>query len=339
MPDSARPPQRAGDFDCDVAVVGLGPVGTLLGILLAQQGLSVVGVDAAADVYPLPRAIVMDHEVMRLFQQIGLADALGDSTSAYRASEYRAADGSLLRRMSSPPEPWPMAWPPYLSFVQPELEGGLRRLAAGLPGLTMRLMTEATDIGAPDRPELTLRDLSSGRIETLRPRFVVGCDGGNSLVRRRLGIDFEDLDFDEPWLVVDVLLNAADDQLPQANTQYCDPARPHTFVIGPGALRRWEFMILPHEDPASINQEARIAELLAPWLKPGQARIWRSATYRFHALVARSWRRGNVLLAGDACHMTPPFLGAGHGSGAEGRGQSGVEAGRGAARWPPRNDP
>ncbi|MEI9430256.1 FAD-dependent monooxygenase [Mesorhizobium sp. Cs1299R1N3] len=89
------------------------------------------------------------------------------------------------------------------------------------------------------------------------------------------------------------------------------PRAPHTYVCGPGRLRRWEFMILPGEDPAEINWPERIWELLSPWSRPDQARLWRSATYNFHALVAEQWRVGSVFLAGDACHMIPPFLAQG----------------------------
>ncbi|MDR5652882.1 bifunctional 3-(3-hydroxy-phenyl)propionate/3-hydroxycinnamic acid hydroxylase [Ruixingdingia sedimenti] len=295
----------------EVAVIGLGPVGITLCNLLADMGVSTVGIDAAADVYALPRAIGMDHEVMRVFQQIGLAGALAPHVGAYRRSEYRAADGGLLRLLDSPPEPWPLSWPPYLTFVQPELERCLRARLADRPGVRLRAGVELTGIETPETPVLTLRDTASGQTETLRPRFVVGCDGGNSFVRRSLGIGFEDLDFDEPWLVVDMIVDGPVDGLPETNVQYCDPARPHTHVIGPGGLRRWEFMMLPGEDPAGMNREERIWDLLSPWLKPGQARLWRSATYRFHALVARDWRRGRVFLAGDACHMTPPFLAQG----------------------------
>lgn len=108
-----------------------------------------------------------------------------------------------------------------------------------------------------------------------------------------------------------MLLDAPAGSLPDINIQYCDSLRPHTHVVGPRNLRRWEFMILPGETPEQVNTAERIWQVLSPWLKPGEARIWRSATYRFHALVAREWRRGNVFLAGDACHMTPPFLAQG----------------------------
>lgn len=295
----------------DVAVVGLGPVGITLCNLLAQHGVDVVGLDTRPGIYALPRAIGMDHEVMRVFQNIGIADDLATAVDAYHDSIYRAVDGTILRRFVSPPEPHRLGWPAYLTFVQPELEKSLRDKALSRAGIELHPGVEVVHLDDPSLPRLTVRDFASGDETSLEARFVVGCDGGGSFIRRSLGLTFEDLVFDQPWLVVDVLVGDAPPALPATNVQYCDPSRPHTFVRGPGRLRRWEFMMLPGETAEAINRPERIWQLLAPWIAPGQAEIWRSATYRFHALVAERWRVGNVFLAGDACHMTPPFLAQG----------------------------
>lgn len=295
----------------DVAIVGLGPVGVTLSAQLAARGMSVLAVDAAADIFNLPRAIGLDQEVMRVFQGLGIADKMASVTSAYRPTEYRTADGEVIRRFTSQEPPYPLAWPPYLTFLQPDLERVLRDHIGESETVDIRLGTELTDLtDFSATPVLTLLDRTSGEVRTETARFVVGCDGGNSFVRRHLGIAFEDLVFDEPWIVVDMLLDQ-EVSLPEVNVQYCDPARPHTFVVGPGNLRRWEFMLLPGEDPVAMSKEQAVWGLLSPWLKPGEARLWRAAAYRFHALVAERWQEGRVFLAGDACHMTPPFLAQG----------------------------
>lgn len=198
-----------------------------------------------------------------------------------------------------------------MTFLQPDLERVIRDSLADQPNVDMRLgyaLTGLTD--GPNGPVLTLRDRETGTPADVSARFVVGCDGGNSFVRKSLGIAFEDLGFDEPWLVVDMLVEETG-SLPEVNIQFCDPARPHTYVVGPGSQRRWEFMLMPGEASEDLTGEDRIWSLLAPWLARGDARIWRAATYRFHALVAETWRSGNIFLAGDACHMTPPFLAQG----------------------------
>jgi 2-polyprenyl-6-methoxyphenol hydroxylase-like FAD-dependent oxidoreductase len=146
----------------------------------------------------------------------------------------------------------------------------------------------------------------------MQARYIVGCDGGTSLVRKLLNMGFESLDFDEPWLVVDVIVD--DNKLhkfPDTFVQYCDPARPTTYVVGPGNHRRWEFMVLPGQVADDMNREEAIWGLLSRWLEPEDGRLWRAAPYVFHALIAEEWRRERVFLAGDAAHMTPPFMAQG----------------------------
>lgn len=299
------------EIRCDVAIVGLGPVGITLANLLGSFGHTVIAVDAALDVFDMPRAMGLDHESMRTFQSLGLADRMAPFIEIYRPSEYRAADGALLRRLEAAPAPHPLAWPPNLTFVQPDLERALREHARRWPSLALRLGAEVTEVkNIEAEPTLVVREVATEAMETISCRFAVACDGGGSFLRKVLAIANEDLDFDEPWLVVDIILTE-EVELPELNIQFCDPARPSTYARGPGPLRRWEFMLLPGDEPAIMQRHERIWELLRPWLRPDQARIWRAATYRFHALVAESWRKGRVFLAGDAAHQTPPFLAQG----------------------------
>jgi 3-(3-hydroxy-phenyl)propionate hydroxylase len=93
--------------------------------------------------------------------------------------------------------------------------------------------------------------------------------------------------------------------------QHCNPARPATYVKGIGQRRRWEIMQLPTDDPDTFATEENVWRLLRPWISPADASIERAVPYMFHAVLARQWRRGRLLLAGDAAHLTPPFLGQG----------------------------
>src|SRR4029077_12803732 len=81
--------------------------------------------------------------------------------------------------------------------------------------------------------------------------------------------------------------------------------------VGPALHRRFEIMLLPGEDPRAMEQSDSVWRLLARWLTPDDATLWRAASYRFHALVASKWRVGRVFLAGDAAHQQPPFIGQG----------------------------
>ncbi|WP_439596346.1 bifunctional 3-(3-hydroxy-phenyl)propionate/3-hydroxycinnamic acid hydroxylase [Falsiroseomonas sp.] len=297
--------------DHDVVVVGFGPSGAVATALLGQAGFRTLAIDRSTEIYPKPRAIAIDHEILRLFDNMGIAEQVLPHTAPFPASEHFGVDGQLIRRIDMVPPPYPMGFTPTMVFTQPPVEAALRAHAATQPGVTVELGTELVGIAQDaTRATLTLRSAAGTRAVTAQT--VIACDGASSFTRQALGIGFVDLVFDEPWLVVDMLVGEeALARLPATAAQHCDPARPITAIVGPGNHRRWEIMLLPGEDPARMQTEPEVWRLLSRWLKPGEATLWRAASYRFHALVAESWRQGRVFLAGDAAHQQPPFIGQG----------------------------
>jgi 2-polyprenyl-6-methoxyphenol hydroxylase-like FAD-dependent oxidoreductase len=297
--------------DCDVLIVGLGPVGAALAALLARRGIEIIVVERDPSIYPLPRAVHFDHEIMRLLQQLGVADEVQRHAQENPGYEFRSADGRLLMRCNAAPET-PSGWASGYMFYQPGLETALRdilttsphadvRLGWSFEGLTQDGDDVSVSLRGPDGPAM------------IRADYVVGCDGASSRVRSAIGGGLFDYGFDEPWLVVDV--NAPPGcRTPDVNLQVCDPARPTTCVLSGPGRHRWEFMLLPGETPDDMLQDATIQGLIAPW-DCGPVEIERKAVYRFHGLVANRWRSGRVLLAGDAAHQTPPFAGQGMCSG------------------------
>lgn len=296
----------------DVIVVGFGPTGATLAALLGQRGLRVAVFDRLPDLYPLPRAIGLDHEVMRVMQELGIEEQVLPHAAPYRPSEYRGVDGTLIQRLDMAPEPHPMGWAPNYVFNQPAFERALRGRVAQWPNVEVHLSSEVQGFDeGPQGVSVRVRH-EDGTTARYAGRYLVACDGGGSPVRKQLGIRFKDLNFDEPWLVVDALVDdAVLERLPSTQVQYCEPERPSTYVVGPGRHRRWELMLMPGDQlPDPVPDEA-LWRLLARWIRPGEATLWRAACYRFHGLVAEQWRRGRVLLAGDAAHMTPPFMAQG----------------------------
>ena len=294
-------------FDCDVLVVGLGPVGAALAALLARRGVSVITVERDLVLYPLPRAVHFDHEIMRLLQQLGIADEISRNATANPGYEFRTADGQLL--LSFAPEmETASGWASGYMFHQPSLERALRDILAADPHAEVRIGCQLE--GLDQDPEGVTAKLSGpeGPAE-IRARYLVGCDGASSPVRQAVGAGLSDYGFDEPWLVVDVKVQPGA-RTPDINLQVCDPERPTTCVLSGPGRRRWEFMLLPGETPEAVLRDGFIEDLLAPW-ECGPLEIERRAVYRFHGLVAERWRVGRVLLAGDAAHQTPPFAGQG----------------------------
>ena len=299
--------------EVDVIIVGMGPTGATLAGLLGQRGVRVAVLDRLPDLFPLPRAAGLDHEVMRIMQELGIADRLAPHIEPYRPSEYRGMDGQLIQRLDSTPPPFRLGWAPNYVFEQPAFERAIRARLGELPNVTTECNAEV--MAAGQEAEYAWADVKlPGRADLERyvGRYLIACDGGSSPIRKQLGITLEDLGFDEPWLVVDAIVSEQKlAELPQTQVQYCEAGRPATYVVGVGQHRRWELMLLPGDSLSADFPPEQLWPMLQRWLRPGEAEIWRAAAYRFHGLVANEWRRGRILLAGDAVHMTPPFMAQG----------------------------
>ena len=296
----------------EVVVVGHGPTGAIAASLLGDKSIRTLAIDRQRDVYDKPRAIAIDHEILRLLDNLGAAERVLPYIAPFPASQHFGAKGQLIRRIDMVPEPYPLGYTPSMVFTQPPVEAALREHAASYDSVEVELGTELLGFDqSPDHVTLHLRD-DNEATRSVTADYMIACDGASSGTRQALGITVEDLVFDEPWLVVDLLVNNASlGKLPETAAQFCEPSRPASFIVGPGNHRRFEIMLLPGEDSREMEEPAQVWRLLARWIKPDDATLWRAASYRFHALVAQDWRRGRIFLAGDAAHQQPPFIGQG----------------------------
>jgi 3-(3-hydroxy-phenyl)propionate hydroxylase len=300
--------------DCEVLVCGLGPVGQLLALLLGRAGVSVSAIDRAPEPFDLPRAAVVDDEVLRIFQAAGVdAQILADSQVQREVSFVTAAGRpqTLLR-----PVDGSQGHPPLVSIHQPSIERTLIAALAEQESVRTawgrRLLSFDQDA---DGVTATVEAVEGGEPATVRARWLVGCDGGSSWVRQLLGIEFGGSTFRQRWLVVDALVDR-----PLTRVRH-----PHFFgewrrpivslPMSPGR-HRWEWMLHPGEDEAPFLDPDSLRERIAPWLDGEQASVERAVVYTFHARTAARWREGRALLAGDAAHLMPPFAGQGFSSGA-----------------------
>ncbi|GMV61998.1 MAG: 3-(3-hydroxyphenyl)propionate hydroxylase [Parvibaculum sp.] len=296
--------------ETEVLIVGLGPVGAALGVYLGRMGVSAIAIERDKDVYPLPRAAHLDHETMRLLHLAGGAEAVARASQPLSSYEFRNAAGELLMGFKPTGDLAPTGWPWSSMFHQPTLEHALRARLAEMPTVSTRLCHALKTYETAGEGILAEIEGPEGAYE-VAARFIVGCDGGNSTVRRKAGIEFDDMGFDEPWLVIDTVLKNGVTRLSTVGLQHCDPARPVTSMPMAPGRHRFEIMLLPGEKPEDVVSDEAIAAMIAPYADASALEVERRAVYRFHALIAKTWRMGPVILAGDAAHQMPPFLGQG----------------------------
>jgi len=303
--------------DHDVVIVGLGPTGATLAHLLALKGIKTLVLEREPAIYPLPRAVHFDDETMRVFQTVGIADALFKKIRINPGMRFVDADQTTLLDWPRPDNISAQGWHPSYRFHQPDLEYQLRKQLTSRADVIALLGCKVVDItriretpAQPGHCVISYIDAQQ-QAQQVTSRYVVGCDGANSMVRSAIGTDYTDLGFRERWLVVDVLLQTEKPELGDFTVQHCNPARPCTYVRCPENRRRWEFALHDSETDADMQNEKHIWSLLQPWLTSTEASIERSAVYTFRSTLAQTWYADHLCLAGDAAHLTPPFMGQG----------------------------
>ncbi|MFJ9732604.1 bifunctional 3-(3-hydroxy-phenyl)propionate/3-hydroxycinnamic acid hydroxylase [Streptomyces sp. NPDC101171] len=301
-----------------VVIIGAGPVGVTAALLLARYGVRSVILERHRDVYPLPRAVVVDDEVRRILQRVGVQEEFSAISRPARGLRLLNARHRVIAEFARSRQGH-HGFPQTTMFDQPELERLLRTALAGRPECELRSAVEVVSVSAGTDGtapvKVTFRRDGSDEDEHLWADAVLGCDGAGSLTRDAIGAVWEDLHFQEDWRVIDVRTSRPV-RTWEGVDQICCPTQPATFMRLAEDRYRWEFRLADDEVLEGPSGWQRLRGLLAPWVDvpsgPGDDfTVIRQARYTFRARLADRWRRGRVFLLGDAAHLTPPFVGQG----------------------------
>ncbi|WP_417599823.1 bifunctional 3-(3-hydroxy-phenyl)propionate/3-hydroxycinnamic acid hydroxylase [Pararhodobacter oceanensis] len=298
-------PERA-----DIVIIGAGPVGLTIANYLGQLGISVLILEQRAELIDYPRGVGMDDETLRSFQSIGLADAVASHTVPDQKMRFIAMDGRTLATIA--PKTRVFGWPRRNSFIQPMIDRILFDGLARFPSASVEMGTELTGF-EQCADGVHLQVTKDGVAHRIATDWLIGCDGGRSIVRKSLGIGFEGITDSTRWVVVDLL----NDPVGRPDSRlYCEPARPFVSIALPHGMRRLEFMVLGDETEEDLTSPEGLRGLLGRAMpRPDDAEVLRSRVYTHNARLATAFRKDRVLLAGDAAHLMPVWQGQGYNSG------------------------
>lgn len=301
--------------DTDVVIVGAGPAGLMLANFLGMYGKRAIVLEAMDSLIDYPRGVGLDDESFRTIQTVGLVDAVRPHTSPQHI--MRLVNGSGKVMLVNNPQTDEFGWERKHSFIQPEVDralyDGLSRY--GHVQVLFGHRVETVEEDADGVTAIALLSSASGQItqHRVRGRYLVGCEGGKSPTRKRLGVTFEGESPATRWLVVDV----NNDPLGTPNVFLgADPRRPYVSIGLPHAVRRWEFMLHDDETEDQVTDPAYVNDLLAAHVpNPAELDFIRRRVFTHHGRVASDFRRGRQLIAGDAAHLMPVWMGQGWNSG------------------------
>jgi 3-(3-hydroxy-phenyl)propionate hydroxylase len=307
---SAPDPAGSGSEHTDVAIVGAGPVGLTLANFLGLYGVRTVVLESRPTLIDYPRGVGMDDETLRTFQGIGVVQDVLPHTTPDQWLRFMNSKGRCFASIE--PRSRQFGWPRRNAFIQPLVDEVLLAGLDRFDGVEVRWDSEVVSVDdGPDAVRYTVREGHQEKERTAS--YLVGCDGGRSIVRKEMGVSWDGTSSPTRWLVVDL----AHDPVGTPNAcVYGDWHRPYVSIALPHGLRRFEFMLLAGEDEDEMAKPDRVDELIRAVVPDvGPIDYIRQRVYTHHARVAGSFVQGRVLIGGDAAHLMPVWQGQGYNSG------------------------
>lgn len=299
----------------EILIIGAGPTGLMLANILGMYGRSVTLLEAREELIDYPRGVGLDDESLRTIQTVGLVDAVLPHTAPQHI--MRLVNGAGKTIMVNNPQTQEFGWDRKHAFIQPEVDKALYEGLEHYPNVKVHFGHQVEDVIETTDSLTAIARVSDadGKITEhhFTAQYLVGCEGGKSPTRKRMGVSFEGDSPSTRWLVVDV----ANDPLGTPNVFLgADPKRPYVSIGLPHAVRRWEFMLHDHEEESVVTSKEWVAEMLKDHVPdPHNLSFIRRRVFTHHGRVAGSFRKGRQLIAGDAAHLMPVWMGQGWNSG------------------------
>lgn len=300
-----------------IIIAGGGPVGVVAALACAQEGYVVTLLEAEARIDDSPRAATTHPSTLEMIARVGLIEPFireglvaryfqfWDKPSRAKIVEF---DHEILRDET-----------PYPFVVQTEQHKlarmGMERLRT-FADVDVRFATRATGV-RQDADGATVTAEGPGGVETFRGDYVIGADGGRSMIRKALDIDFEGFTWPERFLVLTTLDDFQDLLKGCCYRNYlADPDEwTNLFkVAGDDGKGRWRAVFptrVEESDQQALGDESTYSRLQRVFPLARGYNVVHRNLYKVHQRVAATFRKGRVFLAGDAAHVNNSVGGLG----------------------------
>jgi 3-(3-hydroxy-phenyl)propionate hydroxylase len=295
-----------------IVIVGAGPVGLTAAVALSDQGLPVTVVETSAQPQTDWRASTFHAATLEVLERIGVVDDMLRLGLPVPRFQHRDRTEGLVAEFDFGLIADETKYPFRLQLNQQRLVGLLYDRLRGRPDVTLRFGTQVVGVSQPDGPVQV--ELRGGG--TLAASFVLGADGPASTVRRSLDIPFDGMTYPRKFLITSVA-EQIDELIPGvAPVAYVSDPQEWLFLLR--TPESWR-VVMPLAEDVDDDEVLRPASVLARLERvahaPGGYHVVDNQIYRVHQRVAGQFRRGRVLLAGDAAHINSPLGGMGLNSG------------------------
>jgi 2-polyprenyl-6-methoxyphenol hydroxylase-like FAD-dependent oxidoreductase len=296
-----------------VLIAGAGPVGMSLALALARRGVPSVLLDRGAGPGRAgSRSIVLSRGTLETYRALGCGDAMIAEGLVLRRARTYFRGKELFRVDFEPPADGDV--PRFVNLQQTATE---RILREHVDRESLIELEWDAEIDALDQHDASVTVRAGPR--RWEGRWLAGCDGAGSAVRRLLGVPFPGRTYPDRFLIADV--RAALGLGNERHFHFSPPSNPgRQCLIHPQPLGEWrlDWQVPPDVDAESERRSGRLDERIRALIgdDTGYELTWLTA-YRFHQRCAARFRARNAFLCGDAAHLVAPFGARGLNSGVE----------------------
>ena len=284
----------------DIAIIGYGPVGAAAANIFGRKGFNIIVIEPKEEIWDIPRAVHFDGQTQRIFQEIGIMDDVKLIIDPADKIKFIDSNGETLVDLGMKGTYQPNGYNEDVFFNQPLFEEILRKKAQEYSNIDFKLGYSVTGLEPSDTSNYLTISNKHNEIK-IESKYVLGCDGADSFVRKKLNIKSKDFKCDQDWIVADYIVDEKY-KIDRCRYQICDYKRPTTMLPIVGNHVRWEFMLKPDDDISIMENDSTIRDLMEPHLWRLNSSIDKNSGELIKSIFVPN--------AGTLIYSTQPFLSA-----------------------------